>query len=390
MSQEEKDERNEQRRQRRQSMSQEAKAQEALRLRQIRESTSLVERSQQLLVRREQYASQFTAITPELQLFLDDYWSAIDQFSAQDSQRLQEQVPPYEDDDFEEPVVQPEPRRYNHTAPPPFHNAARLHTIDAFDERNVPVHYCGTMSEVCRFCGARYWKLELNSKRKFNRCCNQGTIQLPKLTPPPHLFQELLIGHTQRSKLLLKKSRAFNTKISFGSVAMTSHDFPSARGVPSLRVSGCIYHNVESILPMEGITPSFVQCFFLETTGDDNAFKFSETELEILAELRTWIQNHNPFIQGIKQNMDRIQTADIPLYKLVLSDTPPPDAATRTYNAPTCSEMAAILIGDGESASNREVHIHLRGGGIRSIPSTHTSFDPMCYVLTHPYASICR
>ena len=38
-----------------------------------------------------------------------------------------------------------------------------LHTIDAFDERNVPAHYCGTMSEVCRFCGARYWKLELNS-----------------------------------------------------------------------------------------------------------------------------------------------------------------------------------------------------------------------------------
>ena len=54
------------------------------------------------------------------------------------------------------------------------------------------------MSEVCRFCGARYWKLELNSKRKFNRCCSQGIIQLPKLTLPPSLFQELLIGHTQR------------------------------------------------------------------------------------------------------------------------------------------------------------------------------------------------
>ena len=240
MSQEEKDERNEQRRQsresmsqeekaaeierlsaRRQSMSQEEKAQEALRLRQIRESTSEVERSQQLLLRREQYASQFTAITPELQLFLDDYWSAIDQFSAQDSQRLQEQVPPYEDDDFEEPVVQPEPRRYNHTAPPPFHNAARLHTIDAFDERNVPVHYCGTMSEVCRFCGARYWKLELNSKHNFNRCCNQGTIQLSKLSPPPSLFQEVLIGHIQRSKILSKKSRAFNTKIFW----VRGHDF---------------------------------------------------------------------------------------------------------------------------------------------------------------------
>ena len=100
-----------------------------------------------------------------------------------------------------------------------------LHIIDAFDERNVPFHYCGTMAEVCRFCGARYWKLELISKHKLNRCCNQGTIQLPKLTPPPSLSQELLIGHTQRSKILLKKSRAFNAKKSFGSVFMTSHDF---------------------------------------------------------------------------------------------------------------------------------------------------------------------
>ena len=52
--------------------------------------------------------------------------------------------------------------------------AARQFNIDTFDETIVPPHYCGLCDQRCQFCGALYWKLELNSNRQYTKCCALG------------------------------------------------------------------------------------------------------------------------------------------------------------------------------------------------------------------------
>ena len=59
--------------------------------------------------------------------------------------------------------------------------------------------------------------------------------------------------------------------------------------------------------------------------------------------------------------MHRIDNSDteLPRHRLVLSDDPPPNTATRTYNRPTSCEMSAILTDNGEDIpGKREVQIY--------------------------------
>ena len=271
--------------------------------------------------------------------------------------------------------------------PLPYRNVARNCNLDNFDESSVLRHNCGTMSCICSFCNARYWNGEKNSRGKYSTCCQDGRVRLPKFQTPP-LLQELLGGQTQRSKKLLEKARAFNTKLSCASISMTSHDFPSTRGTPTFRVSGSVYHNIGSILPNTDTVPKFLQCFFYETTGLDNDFRFTDFEHQMLRDVLDFLKQHNPIIQSIKVNLERAELNQIPLFQLVISDQAPAGAATRTYNrpTPTCSEIAAIVVGDGtapEQPTWREILIQLNGNDVTRIPSHHSAYDPLCYGLTH-------
>ena len=62
---------------------------------------------------------------------------------------------------------------------------------------------------------------------------------------------------------------------------------------------------------------------------------------------------------------------------------------TSTFNWPTSNEVAVIITGaedDTNTALERQVLIHERGGGVTAIPSHHSSYDPLAYVLTHMHA----
>ena len=99
----------------------------------------------------------------------------------------------------------------------------------------------GTVN-CCQFCGARYWKGELNSTKTYNRCCNQNKIRLPAMTPPSALMKELFTGVTPASKTFLQKARAFNTKLAFASVkCVKDQRFRETHGVPTFRISGTVY-----------------------------------------------------------------------------------------------------------------------------------------------------
>ena len=64
----------------------------------------------------------------------------------------------------------------------------------------------------------------------------------------------------------------------------------------------------------------------------------------------------------------------MPLYKLIISDVPPIQAAPRTYNVPTCTEVSAIIVGDGvgsQAPSRRDIIINIGGVFIKFLPLIH-------------------
>ena len=254
-----------------------------------------------------------------------------------------------------------------------------------FHDDDVPSHYLGPMDQICEFCNARFWNAERTANGRYTACCSEGKIKLHKVQPPPQYIEDLLLGVSSDAKVFLKKSIAYNTSVSFASITMNQHQFPTTKGVPTLRIGGSVYHNIGAVHPDANTQAKFMQCFFHDGSVHENTyFKFTEREIAIQTGIMEHIRDHNPFLRSVREAIQ--QQSHMPIFQLVISDTPPPNAATRTYNRPTVTEISAIITGDGYSPdgpANRSIIIHNRGGGVKHIPSTHSSYDPLAYAITH-------
>jgi hypothetical protein len=57
----------------------------------------------------------------------------------------------------------------------------------------------------------------------------------------------------------------------------------------------------------------------------------------------------------------------------------------RRYNLPTASEVAVVVVGDGEDgATRRDIVVWLRGGGVRHIHECHPLYESLHFVLLFP------
>ncbi|PKC00614.1 hypothetical protein RhiirA5_382331 [Rhizophagus irregularis] len=56
------------------------------------------------------------------------------------------------------------------------------------------------------------------------------------------------------------------------------------------------------------------------------------------------------------------------------------------YNAPTASEVATIMVGDGHELyiANRDILLQMHDGGLQRILEIHPSYDPLHYILLFP------
>ena len=89
-----------------------------------------------------------------------------------------------------------------------------------FHEIIVPEQTCGSMTNKCIHCGAKFFNCERNSAGKYTTCCHEGKVKLPSISVPTALMQELFLGNTTKSKLFLKHPRFYNNHLSFASITM--------------------------------------------------------------------------------------------------------------------------------------------------------------------------
>ena len=92
--------------------------------------------------------------------------------------------------------------------------------IDTFNELTINQHDCGLCNMQCIHCGACYWTKEQNTKKKYLKCCSDGTIKLdPIHVPTPLLrsYMERTIRPVALHKNFFSKIRWLNTSVSFAS-----------------------------------------------------------------------------------------------------------------------------------------------------------------------------
>ena len=67
------------------------------------------------------------------------------------------------------------------------------------------------------------------------------------------------------------------------------------------------------------------------------------------------------------------------------------DSVPHRYNAPTATEIAVIMHGDGynEQELTRDIVLHARSGDLQRITDTHRGNDPLDYVLLFPRGKYC-
>lgn len=237
------------------------------------------------------------------------------------------------------------------------------------------------MDVECSHCHA----LRYQSEPK-GICCASGKVQLQL---PPDLPEELH-NKIRYDAEFLKNIRKYNQVFAFTSLrANVDENLASSRnGVYTFRVNGQLYHNIGPLMPDEGESPKFAQIYFYEknyqlSRRGEVMPGLSGSNLALVQEI---LDRHNPYAQLYMQARDLCAGSAAPDYCLVFRNC---GVDLRRYNAPTVSEVGAVLPGGHglDGPLNRQVRIRFRGGGLRTISELHGSYDPLMYVLMFPYGT---
>ena len=254
-------------------------------------------------------------------------------------------------------------------------------------------HTLGNMSYKCRKCGAMMWLDEkINKSAKFPEfsiCCAKGKVILPPLQKLPSPLDILLTGNDSRSRLFKQNIRRYNSALSFTSIGVNvDQEVTGTSGVYTFRIHGEMYHRIGTLLPNSETPPQFAQIYIYDTDHElqnrSSATPNFNLDSTILAELQQMLHDINPYVNIFRQAGNLLRHNPSLDLKLVITNNRTKDS--RRYNTPTASEVAAIMIGDGQETENqnRDIILQPHEGGIQRISEIHRAYTPLHYVLMFP------
>ena len=271
--------------------------------------------------------------------------------------------------------------------------------LESFDPSRVETIDFGEQNEICPYCSAKLWKAEIEGintrKRKYKYCCEDGKVQLQKIPDPPQELKDLYLDTTSILGIYFHQNlRRLNCAL-----ALAWFDAREVRlpGLSQFKINGMVHNKIGSICPMDGKQHSFAQIYILDNedqlqrrlqlnnlTGDNG--EYTSQAKQILTKLQKILMKHNTLVHTIRNAFEQSQSQPIPDLSIVLQEDVP-NAATRTYNAPTVSEIAAI-IPTCKSKDLRGITIPYKTGKLHTINETNPVYDALQYVLFYPYATL--
>ncbi|XP_058767402.1 uncharacterized protein LOC131641097 [Vicia villosa] len=279
-----------------------------------------------------------------------------------------------EDEDYDAPFI--------------IHDNAAGHSQEYYD--------IGSPLIECRYCKAMMWYQERMHKSshsanpKFMMCCGNGKVELPLLREPPETLAKLLFDHESLvSRKFQQQIRVYNMMFAFTSPgAKVDNRFNNGRGPPTLRIQGQTCHRIGSLLPPQGQKPKFAQLYIYDTENEvENRMhglrNKEDFDPEVVSRLASMLYTFNPHAKSFQMAKQWLNNGETPNLKLRLISNRSTDG--RVYNQPTVSEVAALVVGDIDTAEMRDIIMQTKGGRLQRINELHAAYMAYQYPLIFPY-----
>ncbi|XP_024965736.1 uncharacterized protein LOC112505932 [Cynara cardunculus var. scolymus] len=262
----------------------------------------------------------------------------------------------------------------------------------------------GDESVICECCDAKLWKDEAlqgkkcGTKTSYSLCCLYGKVQLPKKKEMCSSYINLFRCVDSKSKYFMKNIRRYNSMFSFTSMGGKIDTSINSGNAPYIyMLNGQNYHRMGSLLPADGRKPKFSQLYIYDTENEvsHRHSSFSEKQeasasnsdsldIEIIQYLKNILDAKNVLVKSYRIARDCFECYTDVKVKLRLIGKREKDG--RTYNLPTASEVAALIVGDdGGTIEKRDIIVQHQTGYLQSISELHPSYLPLQYPLLFPY-----
>ena len=118
--------------------------------------------------------------------------------------------------------------------------------------------------------------------------------------------------------------------------------------------------------------------------GHESEYDFDITIVQILLKM---LDENNILVKTFRMARDRFKDSDMHNVRLRLIGSRSSDGSDgREQNMPTCSEVAAIIVGDLSNENiHRDIIVEKRSGLLQRINELHPKFMAMEYPLLFPY-----
>lgn len=231
----------------------------------------------------------------------------------------------------------------------------------------------GRMSKTCTFCGSKRFAKEILSS-----CCLNGKVALPSRAEIPQQLKELIANSDFKNNI-----RKYNQGMAWTSLgANVDQRFANQQnGFYTFRIQGQLHHKIGSLLPGDNELAKFGQIYFMDSQDQGqrraDIFDLCPQIFRKLKEILNYCQN--PYIGIFKQARD---VTDIPSLSIrIFANDPDP----RRYNAPSTSEVAALIFEDENCDDSRDIILTKQNGQLKRIKSTHVAYDALSYPILFPF-----
>ncbi|RIA05806.1 hypothetical protein BRARA_K00008 [Brassica rapa] len=239
--------------------------------------------------------------------------------------------------------------------------------------------------------GERINKSRKTRKPIFSLCCMQGQVQLPLLKEPPEIITRLLTGDDPLSKNFQKNTRPYNMVFCFTSIGGNcERAAQKGRGPQMFQIHGENYHLVGSLKPNDGAVAKFGKLYIVDTENEAenraNALRYKKDNLkkEIIQSLIEVLNAVNPYVKEFRSARDRFREHPEETFHMRIVSDRFKDG--RTYNTPTASEIAALILGDFNlDMDKRDIVLQKHSGKLMRISEIHAAYFTLQYPLIFIY-----
>ncbi|XP_022003222.2 uncharacterized protein LOC110900650 [Helianthus annuus] len=262
----------------------------------------------------------------------------------------------------------------------------------------------GDQSLTCGLCFAKLWPTEGGKgritlqKQTYSLCCGYGKVDLPEYKDSEPSYQMLFRCLDHESKFFLKNIRRYNSMFSFTSMGGKLDTKINKGNAPFVyRISGQNAHSMGSLLPKHGAQPKFSQLYIYDTKNElanrellfsDSSSKASlrakELDVKFIKFITNMLDSTNMLVKTYRMVRDHLhENPNVTLKLRIISQR---DRDGRTYNLPTCSVVADLIVDEPDlKIESRDIIVEKRSEDLKRISELHPSYLALQYPILFPY-----